>query len=70
MPPAITLGDAQKGILSLVQRGLIPPTANITLEPSPVSLKVALLHDPQDKEKDRNKTAPFSGEVDMSNVVS
>lgn len=48
-PPAITEDDARKGILSLIERGLIPPAAQLTLDPSPVKNKIALLHDPQDK---------------------
>lgn len=38
-PPPITEKDAQKGLLSLLQRGLIPPSTEITLEPPPVELK-------------------------------
>ncbi|EDO37640.1 predicted protein, partial [Nematostella vectensis] len=35
-PPPISEDDAKKGILSLIERGLIPPAAELTLEPSPV----------------------------------
>ena len=51
LPPPITEEDARKGILSLIERGLIPPAAELTLDPSPVRHKMAPLHDPQDKEK-------------------
>ncbi|KAL5249318.1 hypothetical protein ACHWQZ_G018246 [Mnemiopsis leidyi] len=43
-PPAITERDAKKGILSLCERGLIPPAAELTLEPSPIKHKSAPLH--------------------------
>lgn len=44
-PPPITEEDAQKGILSLIERGLIPPAAELTLQPSPVKHHQAPLHD-------------------------
>ncbi|XP_067666806.1 IQ domain-containing protein H-like [Haliotis asinina] len=50
-PPPINENDAQMGILSLLERGLIPPAAHLTLDPSPVKQMVAPLHDPQDKNK-------------------
>ncbi|XP_063690024.1 IQ domain-containing protein H-like [Bolinopsis microptera] len=43
-PPAITERDAKKGILSLCERGLIPPAAELTLEPSPIKHKPSPLH--------------------------
>jgi len=43
-PPAITEDDARKGILSLIERGLIPPAAQLTLDPSPVKNRIAPLH--------------------------
>lgn len=43
-PPAITERDAKKGILSLCERGLIPPAAELTLEPSPIKHRSAPLH--------------------------
>ncbi|XP_066273015.1 IQ domain-containing protein H-like isoform X1 [Branchiostoma lanceolatum] len=45
-PPPIADRDARKGILSLMERGLIPPAAELTLDPSPVKHRVAPLHDP------------------------
>lgn len=50
-PPPITEDDARKGILSLIERGLIPPAAQLTLDPSPVKHKVITLHDPDNKTK-------------------
>ena len=43
-PPAITERDAKRGILSLCERGLIPPAAELTLEPSPIKQRSAPLH--------------------------
>ncbi|KAK3096782.1 hypothetical protein FSP39_003245 [Pinctada imbricata] len=48
-PPPISEDDARKGILSLIERGLIPPAAQLTLDPSPVKNKLVTLHDPQIK---------------------
>ena len=59
IPPPITEKDARKGILSLMERGLIPPAAELTLDPSPVRQKLVTLHDPQDK-KDIPKGPPGS----------
>ncbi|XP_005098111.1 IQ domain-containing protein H isoform X2 [Aplysia californica] len=50
-PPPIEEEDARKGILSLLERGLIPPAAQLTLDPSPVKNKLVHLHDPEDKMK-------------------
>ncbi|KAK3732917.1 hypothetical protein QZH41_012675, partial [Actinostola sp. cb2023] len=44
-PPPISEDDAQKGILSLIERGLIPPAAVLTLQPSPVRHVQAPLHE-------------------------
>ncbi|XP_038076728.1 IQ domain-containing protein H-like [Patiria miniata] len=49
IPPPISEKDARKGILSLMERGLIPPAAELTLDPSPVRQKLQTLHDAQDK---------------------
>eukprot|EP00116_Pleurobrachia_bachei_P001193 sb/3461455/ len=43
-PPAITEKDAKRGILSLCERGLIPPAAELTLEPSPIKQRAAHIH--------------------------
>ena len=50
-PPPINEEDARKGILSLIERGLIPPAAQLTLDPSPVKNKLVLLHNPEDRNK-------------------
>lgn len=50
-PPPILEEDARKGILSLIERGLIPPAAQLTLDPSPVKNRLALLHNPEEKMK-------------------
>lgn len=55
-PPAISEDDARKGILSLIERGLIPPAAQLTLDPSPVKNRIATLHDPQDRSKPPQQT--------------
>lgn len=33
--------------MSLIERGLIPPAAQLTLDPSPVRNRIAPLHEPQ-----------------------
>lgn len=43
-PPAITEDDARHGILSLLERGLIPPGADLAFEPSPVKQTLAQIH--------------------------
>ncbi|KAM4675920.1 IQ domain-containing protein H [Discoglossus pictus] len=43
-PPPVHEKDAQKGILSLLQRGLIPPAAHLTLVPNAVSPQAMPLH--------------------------
>jgi len=43
-PPSIAERDAKKGILSLIERGLIPPAAELTLDPSPVHHRKAPIH--------------------------
>ncbi len=51
MPPPITETDAKRGILSLMDRGLIPPGAELTLEPSPVKHLPAALHNSGNKDR-------------------
>ena len=38
--------DAKRGIISLVERGIIPQGAHITLEPPPIQPKKSSLNDP------------------------
>ncbi|XP_041465321.1 IQ domain-containing protein H-like [Lytechinus variegatus] len=59
LPPAITEKDAKKGILSLMERGLIPPAAELTLDPSPVRQRLVTLHDPQEKKETKAGSGPF-----------
>lgn len=39
MPPPITENDSKYGLLSLLERGLIPSTAKITFDQFPISAK-------------------------------
>ncbi|XP_078539173.1 IQ domain-containing protein H isoform X2 [Lissotriton helveticus] len=50
-PPPVPEKDAKKGLLSLLERGLIPPSAQITLLPNPVSPRTVPLHDYQKMQK-------------------
>uniref|UniRef100_A0A8C5MM00 IQ motif containing H n=1 Tax=Leptobrachium leishanense TaxID=445787 RepID=A0A8C5MM00_9ANUR len=43
-PPPVPDKDMQRGILSLLQRGLIPPAANISLVPPPILPRSIPLH--------------------------
>ncbi|XP_039268071.2 IQ domain-containing protein H-like [Styela clava] len=47
-PPPIAEKDARKGILSLIERGLIPPAAELTLDPSPVHHRKLPIYHPDD----------------------
>ncbi|XP_059808984.1 IQ motif-containing protein H isoform X5 [Hypanus sabinus] len=49
LPPFVSEKDAKKGILSLTERGLIPPAAGLSLHPHPIQHKVAIMHDSQEK---------------------
>ncbi|XP_018408321.1 PREDICTED: IQ domain-containing protein H [Nanorana parkeri] len=46
-PPPVHEKDVQKGILSLLQRGLIPPAARLTLVPSAIQPQTLSLHSAQ-----------------------
>ena len=52
-PPPITEDEARHGILSLLERGLIPPGAELTLEPSPVKHKLAQIYSAEDRKQDK-----------------
>ncbi|CAF3545026.1 unnamed protein product [Rotaria sordida] len=45
-PVPLTSEDAKRGIISLVERGIIPQGAHITLEPPPIQPKKSSLNDP------------------------
>ncbi|CAF4814552.1 unnamed protein product, partial [Rotaria magnacalcarata] len=45
-PVPLTSDDAKRGIISLVERGIIPQGAHITLEPPPIQPKKSSLNDP------------------------
>ncbi|XP_064607991.1 IQ domain-containing protein H-like isoform X2 [Liolophura sinensis] len=64
-PPPISEEDARRGILSLLERGLIPPASELTLDPSPVGHKLVKLHEPQEKEFNR-----FKPITDMANNLA
>ncbi|XP_069481233.1 IQ domain-containing protein H isoform X2 [Ambystoma mexicanum] len=44
-PPPVPEKDAKKGLQSLLERGLIPPSSHLTLVPNPVSPHAVPLHD-------------------------
>ncbi|XP_078386208.1 IQ motif-containing protein H isoform X1 [Cetorhinus maximus] len=51
LPPFVSEKDARKGILSLIERGLIPPASELTVDPPFVQHKAAKIHDIQEKFK-------------------
>ena len=53
LPPPISEQDAQRGILSLLERGLVPPAAELHLDPSPVRHNVAQLFPAEKKALDK-----------------
>lgn len=48
-PPPITEDDARFGIMSLLERGFIPPGADLTLDPSPIKQKLARIYTAEEK---------------------
>ncbi|KAH9508924.1 hypothetical protein Btru_048311 [Bulinus truncatus] len=50
-PPPVSDDDAKKGIFSLLERGLIPPAALLTFDPSPIKNKSLQLFNPEEKTK-------------------
>ena len=56
-PPPITEEDARYGILSLLERGLIPPGADLTLEPSPVKQRLAQIYSSDDRRQESQAIA-------------
>ncbi|XP_048471716.1 IQ domain-containing protein H-like [Rhincodon typus] len=55
LPPFVSEKDARKGILSLIERGLIPPASELTVDPPFVQNRAVKIHDIQEK---RRKPAP------------
>ncbi|GCB69451.1 hypothetical protein scyTo_0008387 [Scyliorhinus torazame] len=51
LPPFVSEKDAKKGILSLIERGLIPPASDLTVDPPFVQHRAAKIHDIEDKYK-------------------
>ena len=56
-PPSITEDDARHGILSLLERGLIPPGADLAFEPSPVKHKLAQIYTSEDRNQEKTVIA-------------
>lgn len=50
-PVPLTSEDAKRGIISLVERGIIPQGAHITLEPPPIQPKKSSLNDPSQRSR-------------------
>ena len=50
-PVPLTSEDAKRGIISLVERGIIPQGAHITLDPPPIQPKRSNLNDPSSRTK-------------------
>ncbi|XP_077988694.1 IQ domain-containing protein H-like [Glandiceps talaboti] len=69
IPPPITEKDAKKGILSLLERGLIPPAAELTLDPSPVRHRIMELRDPTEKKEQKGPAAGIGdGNFNLASV--
>ncbi|XP_067827442.1 IQ motif-containing protein H isoform X2 [Heptranchias perlo] len=49
LPPFVSEKDARKGILSLIERGLIPPASELSLDPPPFQPKAAPIHAIEEK---------------------
>ncbi|CAF1395000.1 unnamed protein product, partial [Didymodactylos carnosus] len=59
-PVPLTSDDAKRGIISLVERGIIPQGAHITLEPPPIQPKKSSLYDPITRSRTAIKDEPSS----------
>ncbi|XP_067874250.1 IQ motif-containing protein H isoform X2 [Heterodontus francisci] len=49
LPPFVSEKDARKGILSLIERGLIPPASELNVNPPFIQHRAATIHDAQEK---------------------
>ena len=49
VPPSFSEEDASHGIISLIDRGFIPPGSQLSIEPPPVRPKMALLHGSEER---------------------
>lgn len=66
VPPPIKEEDAKKGILSLTQRRLIPPTAELQFNPSPLQHQLVSMHPAEEK---RNSIVPSPPKTYSTAVV-
>ena len=63
----MTAEDAKRGIISLVERGIIPQGAHITLEPPPIQPKKSNLNDPAGRARTFMKGESKSLHISLSN---
>jgi hypothetical protein len=60
IPPPISQSEAKHGLLSLLQRGLIPPSAKITFDPEPIITQTLNLNEKDDTEAMKKIEYPAS----------
>uniref|UniRef100_A0A1I8J0H5 IQ motif containing H n=2 Tax=Macrostomum lignano TaxID=282301 RepID=A0A1I8J0H5_9PLAT len=53
LPTVISAKDYKGGLLALMERGEIPPSASVMLEPQPIRHRQAPVHDPDTRPRDR-----------------
>ena len=56
IPPPISDADAKQGLMSLLERGLIPSNAKITFEPMPIAHKKMNIVDSTSKSIDKARS--------------